>query len=69
MKTKYIDQPCFRDHQQAQEGLPVWNAGQTRYAVRARREGARRKARAQRSMSVRQRQEGQTLLPGVGKLL
>jgi hypothetical protein len=59
MKTIDHDQlPCFRADVEAAQGLPERDASQARAALRPRRrEGAGRKARPQRSMPVRFREE------------
>jgi len=53
MKSIEEDDLCFRGHEQAAQGLPVWDGSQARWPRCAGHEGARREARPQRSMPVR----------------
>jgi len=56
MKPIDEDDVCFRGHEQAPQGLPVWGLRQARWPCRARWQGTRREARAQRSVPVRLRE-------------
>jgi len=53
MKPINEDDVCFRGHEQAAQGLPVWDGSQARWPHRRRREGAHREARPQRPLPVR----------------
>jgi len=63
MKPIDNEATCFRGHEQATSWLPVGDAGQARWSRRPRQQGARREARSQGSVPLRQQQALQALLP------
>jgi len=54
-KNKHNEGDCFWGHEQAPQGFPLWDPGQTRSTARARRQAANRETRPQRLMSLRLR--------------
>ncbi len=65
----FNDSAFFRDDEQAAQGLPIGDEGETRHPPGPRRQVARREARPQRPVPMRQRQAIQAVLSEVRPLL